>query len=173
MCDGGSIIDKAFTFHVGLSTLTSIVRETAAAIWDCLKDEFLSWPDKQKWQEISEEFWRKWNYPMALGAVDGMHVAIKVSKVRTITSAQKRPTGLGFSHSWESYILDTWNKASSGCGNEGLIIIVHHHTCENKANDIVFRFSVQEILVRYISITNISSRSCCWLLWTQIITSYL
>jgi len=81
LCDGGSLTDKGYTFNVHECTLGKIIRETTAAIWDALKDEYLAPPNRQRWQEISEEFWVKWNYPMALGAIDGKHVAIKVRKI--------------------------------------------------------------------------------------------
>jgi HD-like signal output (HDOD) protein len=69
----------AFSHHIGKSTLGKIIFETTEAIWEALKDEYLAPPTRQRWQEISEEFWRRWNFPLAVGAIDGKHFAIKVS----------------------------------------------------------------------------------------------
>ena len=43
-----------------------------------LSQLFLSIPDsKEKWQKIADDFNTKWNYPNALGAIDGKHIMIE------------------------------------------------------------------------------------------------
>jgi hypothetical protein len=70
----------AYSYRLGLSTVSQIIRETSEAIWNALKDDFLAPPTRQQWQSIAEEFWERWNFPMCCGAIDGKHVAVKVNK---------------------------------------------------------------------------------------------
>lgn len=34
-------------------------------------------PTPDDWKKISEEFYKQWNYPNCIGAIDGKHVVIK------------------------------------------------------------------------------------------------
>lgn len=36
----------------------------------------LKMPTKDDLIQISEEFWRKWNFPNCVGAIDGKHIRI-------------------------------------------------------------------------------------------------
>lgn len=75
------MIDKAYQYHIGHRTALDIISETATAIWEELSKEYLQPPTREKWRAIQQEFWTKWNFPMAVGATDGMHVQIRVSVI--------------------------------------------------------------------------------------------
>ena len=64
-------------FRVGRSTVSMIIRETAAAIISSMQREFLHTPVTTKeWQDISQIFANKWQFPHCLGAIDGKHFRI-------------------------------------------------------------------------------------------------
>lgn len=69
----------AVAFRVGESTASKIIGETLKAIWQVLHKSVLPTPDKEKFQEISDGFLEKWNFPHCIGSIDGKHVAIQVS----------------------------------------------------------------------------------------------
>ena len=55
-----------------------IIYETSLAIWDALHAQgYLSAPNSEDdWKRIAHEFQTKWNFPNALGAIDGKHVVM-------------------------------------------------------------------------------------------------
>lgn len=76
---GGPLSSLIYSYRLGQSTLSKIVRETTLAIWKALKDEFLRPPTRDEWKEIAANFWNQWNFALCLGAIDGKHIPIKVS----------------------------------------------------------------------------------------------
>ena len=77
LATGDSQQTLAITFRLGKSTVSQIIYRTCEAIWNTLSSDFVRFPDRQAWQNISEDFWKYWNYPHCLGAIDGKHTAIK------------------------------------------------------------------------------------------------
>ncbi len=62
-------------FRVGKSTISGIIPEVCLAIWNVLSPDFLRCPKTQdEWLEKANEFCQKWQYPRALGALDGKHI---------------------------------------------------------------------------------------------------
>src|SRR5262249_31432241 len=81
LAGGGPLRGMAYSYRIGQSTALQIVRETAKALWSSLKNEYLKRPSRDDWKRIADEFWRKWNFPLCVGAVDGKHIAIRVSTI--------------------------------------------------------------------------------------------
>lgn len=54
-----------------------IVKDVCSAIFEGLRPEYMKEPNKNRWEEISNDFFEIWNVPNALGAVDGKHIKIK------------------------------------------------------------------------------------------------
>uniref|UniRef100_A0A8C5ET92 Zgc:194221 n=1 Tax=Gouania willdenowi TaxID=441366 RepID=A0A8C5ET92_GOUWI len=77
LATGDSFRTIANSFRVGVSTVSYIVPEVAAAIWDCLVEEFMAVPTAEEWKSIAETFEAKWNFPLCCGALDGKHVVLK------------------------------------------------------------------------------------------------
>lgn len=69
---------KSWEYRIGRSTTHKIIGETCA-IWKALQEEYLPQPTKQRWIEITDEFWNKWNFPNCIGALDGKHISIQNS----------------------------------------------------------------------------------------------
>lgn len=74
---GDSYRAIADSFRVGVSTVSTIVPDVVAAIWDGLVDQFMAVPGAEEWRSIAEEFEERWNFPLCCGALDGKHVKLK------------------------------------------------------------------------------------------------
>jgi hypothetical protein len=67
-----------FEFRVKNNTISLIVPETCAALFEVLKSEYFHCPqEKNEWLAVAAEFWEKWQFPNCLGAIDGKHVLLK------------------------------------------------------------------------------------------------
>lgn len=63
LAHGMSQTSVAQSYRMGKSTVNGILYETCDAIWKALQPDFLASPDTNQWVEVSEEFWRIWNFP--------------------------------------------------------------------------------------------------------------
>ncbi|XP_046874132.1 putative nuclease HARBI1 [Hypomesus transpacificus] len=77
LASGGSQQSVAASYRLGSATVSSIVSKICQAIHTALKDEFIPYPSRAGFQEISRDFWRMWNFPNCIGCIDGKHVQIK------------------------------------------------------------------------------------------------
>ena len=67
-----------FQFRISLNTVSYIIKGCCNALVDELVPVFVKTPSsEQEWLEISKKFEIRWNYPQALGAIDGKHVMIR------------------------------------------------------------------------------------------------
>ena len=63
---------------VGHSTVCNIIKDTCDALWCVLAPEYLRTPScADDWKKISEGFYRQWNFPNCIGAIDGKHVVMQ------------------------------------------------------------------------------------------------
>ena len=69
----------AASYRMSPSTIGRIITETCSALWACLlAKKFLDPPcTEEEWKVTAQEFERKWNFPHALGAIDGKHVVMQ------------------------------------------------------------------------------------------------
>lgn len=68
----------SYSYRLGLSTVSNIIKETCSALWSCLQPEYLPEPSEENWKKIAEDFESKWNFPNCIGAIDGKHIRIQV-----------------------------------------------------------------------------------------------
>ncbi|XP_018402803.1 PREDICTED: uncharacterized protein LOC108779796 [Cyphomyrmex costatus] len=66
-----SVRSKSWKYRIGRSTAHKIIGEICDAIWKALRKEYLPRPKKERWTEIMNEFYNKWNFPNCIGALDG------------------------------------------------------------------------------------------------------
>ena len=67
-----------FNYRVPGNTISLIVKEVCKAIVAEFKDEVIQChTTTQEWRDIDDAFYKKWNVPHAIGALDEKHVAIK------------------------------------------------------------------------------------------------
>ena len=68
----------AWKYHMGISTVHTIIKEVCNAIWTELTPIYLEAPNSaEKWLEISEKFMSTWNFPNCVGSIDGKHINLK------------------------------------------------------------------------------------------------
>ena len=71
----------SWSFRLGRTTVSKIVREIGEAIWKVLSSIYLCSPStKQEWEQISNDFEEIWDLPHCIGAIDGKHIAIECPK---------------------------------------------------------------------------------------------
>lgn len=68
--------DLHYQYRLGISTISTIVRQVCKAIWKRVKP--ISFPEltKQFWMETATQFWEKTHFPHCLGALDGKHIRV-------------------------------------------------------------------------------------------------
>ncbi|XP_056397868.1 uncharacterized protein LOC130293341 isoform X2 [Hyla sarda] len=77
LATGESFSSLNFQFFLGKSTISSIVRDTCKALWECLHQEFIPHPSVQQWIDIADKFWEVTRFPNCVGAVNGKHILIQ------------------------------------------------------------------------------------------------
>ncbi|KAL1276997.1 hypothetical protein QQF64_023670 [Cirrhinus molitorella] len=77
LATGDSFKTIAFSYQVGHSTVTGIVKDVASAIWAALVEDTMPVPKKEDWRAIADQFYARWNFPNCLGAIDGKHVLLQ------------------------------------------------------------------------------------------------
>ena len=74
---GDSYNTLAIRFHLGVSTVHYIIKDTCQAIGDELKGEFMPIPKMQDWRKIESEFRTRWNFTNCIAAIDGKHIMLQ------------------------------------------------------------------------------------------------
>ena len=78
LASGAKYRDMQYAWRVPSNTISLIVREVCQAIIDEYADELMNTPTTEAgWREISAEWYRRWNFPHVIGAIDGKHVACR------------------------------------------------------------------------------------------------
>uniref|UniRef100_A0A182N400 DDE Tnp4 domain-containing protein n=1 Tax=Anopheles dirus TaxID=7168 RepID=A0A182N400_9DIPT len=80
LATGESYKSLQYLFRVSKSSISKIVPEVCDCLIAALQD-YLKLPStKQEWLKISRKFQEKWNFPHAIGAIDGKHVHIRAPR---------------------------------------------------------------------------------------------
>ena len=67
-----------YSFRVSTASILKFVPEVCQAIYDVLLEDYLSAPSSTaRWQQLVAEFENKWQFPHAVGAIDGKHINMK------------------------------------------------------------------------------------------------
>ena len=77
LAHGDSYGSLANRFRLGTSTIHGIIPETCNAIYQVLQPIVLKEPDATDWARIERGFWRRWDFPNCIGAIDGKHCMIQ------------------------------------------------------------------------------------------------
>lgn len=76
MATGESFRSLAFSFRISQSYITRIIRLVLKYLSIRLTPILLSPPTKDGLKIIAENFWKRWNFPNCVGAIDGKHIRI-------------------------------------------------------------------------------------------------
>lgn len=77
---GADFCDIAEPFRVGESTVREAVKKTCTIIVDVLSPIVLQHPatySPEKYYDLLNGFWHRWNMPNCVGAIDGKHIKVK------------------------------------------------------------------------------------------------
>ena len=78
MATGESFHFLSFQFRISRKAVSYLVKGCCDAIVERMVPIYIPLPSSpDKWRKISVKFEDRWNYPHALGAIDGKHVTIK------------------------------------------------------------------------------------------------
>ena len=78
LAEGCSMQELAYNYRIGRITVVKILREVPKAIWESLNETAVKCPSTEdEWKKIADDFWRIWNFPLCLGAIDGKHCNIE------------------------------------------------------------------------------------------------
>lgn len=76
LATGESLTSLSYSFRISQPCLTTIIKEVFRAIKDTMLGE-MPLPSKEQFLSIADDFYRKWNFPNAIGCIDGKHVRIR------------------------------------------------------------------------------------------------
>ena len=76
LATGDSFPTFGFSYCVGASTVRGTVLDASSAIWTALVEEVMPVPTREGWRTMAEQFAWRWNFPNAIGAIDGMQLVI-------------------------------------------------------------------------------------------------
>ena len=75
---GDSYTTLQYAFRVASQTIEKFVPEVCDAITGAYQDQVMQWPTlPEDWLLVESVFRQRWNFPHALGALDGSHIPIR------------------------------------------------------------------------------------------------
>lgn len=78
LASGQSYTELTYAFRISTSSIAEFVPEVCQALYNVLKEEYMSVPSSHsQWLRLGDEFESKWQFPHAVGAIDGKHINVK------------------------------------------------------------------------------------------------
>ena len=75
---GETFRSLSFQFRISRTAISKIVIQVSKAIISNMGTQYIVLPQtEEKWSNIAEQFATQWQFPNALGAIDGKHIVIK------------------------------------------------------------------------------------------------
>ena len=60
------------------SAISEFVPEVCKALYNVLKEDYMNLPtSRAQWLQVANKFEAKWQFPHAVGAIDGKHIAVQ------------------------------------------------------------------------------------------------
>ncbi|XP_074038466.1 uncharacterized protein, partial [Leptinotarsa decemlineata] len=76
LASGCTFTELHYTYRIGISTASKIVKEVCKAIWMVLRVECIPTPTREMWKSIASDFETIAYFPHCIGAVDGKHIRL-------------------------------------------------------------------------------------------------
>ncbi|CAH1969361.1 unnamed protein product [Acanthoscelides obtectus] len=76
LASGCSFTDLYYSYRLGISTISKIVREVCDILWSCLVEECIPKLTKERFESVAAGFKKRANFFHCIGAVDGKHIRI-------------------------------------------------------------------------------------------------
>lgn len=80
MATGESYRSLAFAFRISHNYISVIVKQTLRTLCEYLVPIFLPKPTHEMLKMNADDFYKKWNFPHCVAAIDGKHIRIKCPK---------------------------------------------------------------------------------------------
>ena len=80
LATGESQQSLTYAFRVGKATISKVIAETCDAIYLSLGDYIQCPSNAEEWRNVASQFEDRWNFPHAIGAIDGKHIRIECPK---------------------------------------------------------------------------------------------
>ena len=80
LATGESFRSLALAYRLGRKTVADSVHMTCRAVVDHMMETQMPKPTEESWTAIAERFWRRWQFPNCIGAIDGKHIQIQAPK---------------------------------------------------------------------------------------------
>ena len=78
LTSGASYKDLMYSFRISSSSISIFVPQVCWAINEVLEKEYLKIPTSvEEWEKLAEAFESKWQFPHAVGVIDGKHINIR------------------------------------------------------------------------------------------------
>ena len=78
LASGVSYRELMYAFRGSVSSILQIIPQVCNTLYDVLKDDYLSPPtNEEQWKKLAKDFDLKWQFPHAVGAIDGKHINIR------------------------------------------------------------------------------------------------
>ena len=78
LASGASYRELMYAFCVSVSSISQIIPQVCNTLYDVLKDDYLNPPtNEEQWKKLAKDFDLKWQFPHAVGAIDGKHINIR------------------------------------------------------------------------------------------------
>ena len=77
LASGDSQQSLTFSLRISASTVSRIIDETSATIWEKLSEYTRPPKSEIEWLRIADEFKNTWNLGHCIGAIDGKHICIE------------------------------------------------------------------------------------------------
>uniref|UniRef100_A0A8C6NS72 DDE Tnp4 domain-containing protein n=1 Tax=Nothobranchius furzeri TaxID=105023 RepID=A0A8C6NS72_NOTFU len=76
LATGETFSSLAFQYRLGKSTVANSVHMTCRAIEKRMKRSQFTLFSEEMWRDVASAFWKEWNFPNCIGAIDGKHITI-------------------------------------------------------------------------------------------------